>query len=76
MNILHRIRRVFTRRQPQPAPRIVYVPERELPADPAELVRLGVIRPWRTECTGMGWYTAEPGAIAWFQKNLRGRAND
>lgn len=55
MNIIHRIfRRLFG--TPKPVPTTDYVRESDLPGDPDELVRLGVIRPWRTECSGERWY--------------------
>lgn len=60
----------------KPAPTTDYTPESALPADAAELVRLGVIRPWRTEArTGERWYTAEVGAVEWYNKYLGGRAD-
>ena len=57
----------------KPAPRCEYLPESELPDDADELVRLGIVRPWRTEHrTGEQWFTAEIGAIAWYVKYLGG----
>jgi len=57
----------------KPAPRFEYLPESALPAEPAELLRAGVIRPWRLEgATAEQWFVAEIGAIAWYVKYLGG----
>jgi len=72
MSLLHRLRRVFTRLLPRPAPKFEYLPESALPDDPAELIRAGVIRPWRVECTGERWFVADRGAIEWYKKYLGG----
>ena len=70
MAIIPHIRSLFRRRRPRPAPQLDYLPESCLPDDPAELLRAGVIRPWRTEAHGEPWYVADPGAIAWYIKSF------
>ncbi|NLS96620.1 MAG: hypothetical protein GXX96_31175 [Planctomycetaceae bacterium] len=70
------IRRTF-RRTPPPARKVDYVRQGDLPDDPDELVRLGVITPWRVEAvSNEAWYTAEPGAVDWFAEKLGGQADE
>jgi hypothetical protein len=69
MTILHYIRRLFRRRPAQ----VEYVRETDLPADADELIRAGVITPWRVEAaTGERWFSADIGAIQWYRDNLGG----
>jgi hypothetical protein len=74
--ILAYIRRIF-RRKPQPSPRLNYIRQGDLPIDADELVRLGVVRPWRVmAATNEPWFSSERGALEWFIENLGGQADD
>ncbi|NLS92848.1 MAG: hypothetical protein GXX96_11900 [Planctomycetaceae bacterium] len=70
-------RRIF-RRKPRPTPSLDYLPESDLPGDPDELIRAGVVREWRRmAATGEAWFSADPGAVSWFRDNLgEGRTDD
>jgi len=62
------INRVFGRRK---APRFDYIRESDLPADPTELIRAGIIREWRvSRATNEPWFVADAGAIEWFVDNV------
>ena len=71
------LNRVFTRRKPRPTPSLEYHAASTLPADPDELVRLGVIAPWRVmAATNEAWYTAERGAVDWYVDSFGGARDE